>query len=247
MASNHDPERKFLQAFKSLSSGKRRATETWNDFVIMAACAFSNPFDKMHYSEREARYLETVKKYSKDEQQVFPMLLSNTVMALELDPEQDFLGKIFMTLNMGDKRKGQEFTPYSISKLMTEMSITEKELSKISDYGGFFTLNDPCCGAGSTLIAGITRARNILSRKGMNFQNHILVAAQDIDETVALMCYIQLSILGVAAYIKVGDAIANPMSMCDNFEDYWFTPMYFSDIWVMRRALHKMDSLIQSA
>ena len=29
----------------------------------------------------------------------------------------------------------------------------------------------------------------------------MLVTAQDIDYTVALMCYIQLSLLGVAAYI----------------------------------------------
>ena len=56
-----------------------------------------------------------------------------------------------------------------------------------------------------------------------------------IDETVALMCYIQISLLGVAGYIKVGNSIADPMTTDDDKSKYWYTPMYFSDIWVIRR------------
>lgn len=62
-----------------------------------------------------------------------------------------------------------------------------------------------------------------------------LVVAQDIDETVALMCYIQLSLLGVAGYVKVGNSLTEPMTGNDNKENYWFTPMYFSNVWVLRR------------
>lgn len=67
------------------------------------------------------------------------------------------------------------------------------------------------------------------------YQNHLLVVAQDIDETVALMCYIQLSLLGVAGYVKVGNSLTEPMTDNDNKENYWFTPMYFSNVWVLRR------------
>lgn len=88
-------------------------------------------------------------------------------------------------------------------------------------------------------------AKEILEKACLNFQNHILVSGQDIDETVALMCYIQLSLLGVAAYIKVGNALTEPMATDDPFENYWFTPMYFSDVWAMRRAVHQMDRLLQ--
>ena len=71
------------------------------------------------------------------------------------------------------------------------------------------------------------------------------MSGQDIDETVALMCYIQLSLLGVAAYIKVGNALTEPMTTADLLENYWFTPMYFSDVWAMRRAVQQMDRLLQ--
>ena len=74
-----------------------------------------------------------------------------------------------------------------------------------------------------------------LEKANLNYQNHLLVVAQDIDETVALMCYIQLSLLGVAGYVKVGNSLTEPITDNDNKENYWFTPMYFSNVWVLRR------------
>ena len=74
-----------------------------------------------------------------------------------------------------------------------------------------------------------------LEKANLNYQNHLLVVAQDIDETVALMCYIQLSLLGVAGYVKVGNSLTEPMTDNDNKENYWFTPMYYSNVWVLRR------------
>lgn len=102
---------------------------------------------------------------------------------------------------------------------------------------GYITLNDSCCGAGATLIAGINFARKRLEKANLNYQNHILVSAQDIDTVVALMCYIQLSLLGVAAYVKVGNSLTEPMTANDSLDNYWFTLMYYSQIWSMRRLL----------
>lgn len=63
--------------------------------------------------------------------------------------------------------------------------------------------------------------------------------------TVGLMCYIQLSLLGVAAYIKIDDAISNPMTVNDTLENYWFTPMYFSEVWKTRRMIKQMEQLFK--
>ena len=54
---------------------------------------------------------------------------------------------------------------------------------------------------------------------------------------LAYMCYIQLSLLGVAGYIKVGNSLTEPMCSDDSLENYWFTPMYCSDVWTIRRLL----------
>ena len=227
-----EPEKEFLSVFKQLTN-RHRAWDVWRDFVVMLACALSNPVDKEHYDDREALYLKTIKKYNKQEQEVFPELAAQTVLALEENPEQDFLGSIFMTLNLGDEHNGQIFTPYHVCELMAEM--TMDDTVKKVEQDGYISINDPCCGAGATLIAGIHTARKQLEKANLNYQNHLLIVAQDIDETVALMCYIQLSLLGVAGYVKVGNSLTEPMTDNDNKENYWFTPMYFSNVWVLRR------------
>lgn len=101
-----------------------------------------------------------------------------------------------------------------------------------------YRFNCPNCQ--SRLEADSKEVVDIGGKVNLNFQNHVLVVAQDIDEIVALMCYIQLSLLGVAAYIKVGDVFTQPMSTDDNGENYWFTMMYFSDVWTMRRVFHSL-------
>ena len=87
--------------------------------------------------------------------------------------------------------------------------------------------------------------KNQLFQLNLNYQNHILIEAQDIDFTAAMMCYIQLSLLGVAGYIKVGNTITEPISLSDTLENYWFTPMYFSEIWHTRRLINKALNLFQ--
>ncbi|WP_347563640.1 N-6 DNA methylase [Pseudoflavonifractor sp. 524-17] len=237
-----DIENEFLKTFKSLTY-RHRGWDIWNDFVVMAACALSNPVDKAHYEKREARYLRIIKKYNKEEQDKFPTLFAHTVMALEFNSEQDFLGRLYTQLGLQDEGRKQHFTPYSVCQLMADIAMGDV-VQQVKE-NGYITLNDPCCGAGATLIAGVNCAKRRLEEACMNFQNHILVSGQDIDETVALMCYIQLSLLGVAAYIKVGNSLTEPMATSDSLENYWFTPMYFSDVWVMRRAIHQMDRLLQ--
>ena len=235
-----DYRKEFLNTFQKLTY-RHRAWDIWRDFIIMFACSLSNPVDKTHYEEREKRYLRIIQKYNKQEQALFPELAARTVMALEEDPEQDFLGSIFMDLNLGNESGGQFFTPYHVCQLMADITIGDVAAQVEKD--GYVTIHDSCCGAGATLIAGVHSARKQLEKVGLNFQNHVLVAAQDIDEIVALMCYIQLSLLGVAAYIKIGNALTDPMTENDNLDNYWFTMMYYSDVWTMRRIFHRMDDL----
>lgn len=227
-----DPQKAFMDAFGRLTR-RHRAWDVWRDFITMLACALSNPVDKEHYNEREALYLKTIKKYNKQEQNLFPELGAQTVLALEENPEQDFLGSIFMSLNLGNKDSSQFFTPYHVCELMAEVTMDDT-VQKV-EQDGYISINDPCCGAGATLIAGIHAARKRLEKDHINYQNHVLVVAQDIDITVALMCYIQLSLLGVAGIVKIGNSLTEPMTDKDSNENYWYTPMYFSLVWTMRR------------
>lgn len=230
-----DYQKEFLKTFQKITSAGHHSLEVWQDFVLMAACAVSNPLDKEHFEEREKRYLQTIRKYNKQEQGMFPELFARLVMALENNPEQDFLGEVYMRLNLGSKTLQQIFTPYHVCQMMAAMVMGN--ITKQVEDQGYITINDPCCGGGATLIAGVQEAKHQLEKANLNYQNHVLVVAQDIDETVALMCYIQLSLLGVAGYVKVGNSLTEPMASGDTTKNYWFTPVYFANVWTVRRML----------
>ncbi len=241
--SDQRPRKEFMKTFKELTSGQWRSWDIWTDFLTMAACAISNAADKLHYDEREELYLRTIKKYSKEEQALFPELFAYVVMALEENPEQDFLGDLYTELELNSKEHRQIFTPYHICHLMAE--ITFGDLMSQVEEKGVVEIHDCCCGAGATLIAAANVARSKLEKANLNFQNHILVTGQDIDYVVTMMCYIQLSLLGVAGYFKVGNALTEPMTKGDNLDNYWFTPMYYFPVWHYRRIWKSFDRLME--
>ena len=235
--------REFLRVFRDLTYC-HRSWDVWNDFITMTACALSNMVDKAHFDEREELYLRIINKYDKEEQLLFPELFAHLVMALEENPEQDFLGDIYTELGLNAKEHQQIFTPYHVAHLMAEVTIGD--LKEEIEEKGFVTINDTCCGGGVTLIAAANVAKERLADTDLNYQNHILVTGQDIDYVVAMMCYIQLSLLGVAGYFKVGNALTDPMTSDDDLDNYWFTPMYFFPVWYYRRIFRRLDALFQS-
>ena len=85
------------------------------------------------------------------------------------------------------------------------------------------TVSDCCCGAGCLLIAFANEA----VKAHMDFQNKVLFIAQDLDYVAALMCYIQLSLLGCKAIVKIGNSLTDPFVEGDMERDsVWLTPMY---------------------
>lgn len=225
--------RPFIKLFNQLTY-RFSPWEVWQDFITMFACALSNPVDKLHYQERENLYLKLISKYNTKEQLIFPQLATEVIIALEENPEQDFLGSIFMELGLGNDRKGQFFTPYHVCEFMAKVTIGDV-FSRVEEKG-YISIHDCCCGAGALLIAGAHETRRALEGK-LNWQNHVLITGQDIDSTAALMCYIQLSLLGAPGYIKIGNSLTKPMNSNDTPENYWFMPMYFSGVWTARRFI----------
>ena len=95
-----------------------------------------------------------------------------------------------------------------------------KEELKQKEY---ITVNDCCCGAGCLLIAFANEAR----KAKIDFQNRVVFVAQDLDFIAAMMCYIQLSLLGCKAVVKVGNSLTDPFVQADlEGNDVWYTPMY---------------------
>ena len=235
--------KEFMRIFKQLTY-RWRSWDIWTDFITMAACAISNSVDELHYEEREELYLRTINKYSKEEQMLFPELFANLVLALEENQEQDFLGDIYTELGLNSKEHMQIFTPYHIAHLMA--MITINDVAQQIEEKGVVTIHDHCCGGGVTLIAATNVAREKLANTNWNYQDRLLVTGQDIDPVVTMMCYIQLSLLGIAGYFKVGNSLTDPMDSGDRLDNYWFTPIYYFPVWRLRRIFWESEKLFQA-
>lgn len=219
--------------------------EVWADFVYMTAATLSNAVDKAHFAQREKDYLTMAKRYSKTELEAIAEMFALIVTGMDENPDQDFLGELFMSLDLGNQYKGQFFTPYDVCRMMAQMTGTDGLKAKINRQG-WVSVNDCACGAGALLAA----FANQCTRQGINYQTSVLFTAQDIDLTAGLMCYIQLSLLGCPGYVVIGNTLTEPSLSLDgrglipqDKDNVWYTPFYFRDVWHWRRVWARMEML----
>lgn len=232
----HDEEKEFLKLFNTLTYS-RSAWQVWEDLMTVMACSICNAIDrrKEPFERREKQYERAIKNLGGVE--VPAQMLGIITMALERDPDQDFLGRLYMNLNLGNHWKGQFFTPYNICRLMAEMNFGDGIQTEIESKG-YISVCDPCVGAGAMLIA----AANAIKRANVNYQTNAVFVGQDIDRVVAMMAYIQLSLIGCPGYIIVGNSLTNPPTGHVLFpretegQEIWITPFFMQDIWEMRRT-----------
>lgn len=240
-------EKEFLDIFKRLCYS-RSSWEVWADIITVIACSISNSIDKTdkRFQAREREYEACIKRLGSVEEPA--KLFSIIVMALEVNPEQDFLGKMYMSLELGNHWKGQFFTPYNVSRVMAEMMISDNCQNEI-ERKGYISINDPTCGAGGMLIAGA----NVMKKREIYYHEKVLFIGQDIDRIVGMMCYIQMSLLGCAGYVVISNTLTNPicgdvlMPVEKEGQEFWYTPFYNLPVWNYRRLYKKMDLLLSGS
>lgn len=83
----------------------------------------------------------------------------------------------------------------------------------------------------------------------VNYQTNAVFVGQDVDQVVAMMAYIQLSLIGCPGYIIVGNSLTNPPTGHVLFpkdtdgHEVWIMPMFFTDVWNMRRQCILLEQL----
>lgn len=228
-------QKAIAKIFEGLTYRHSRWT-VWSDFVLMAACTLSM-LDVEHREERVQMYNNAAKKYNAAELEKLRDIFEAVIQAIEENPDQDFLGELFMALELSNEARGQFFTPYSVCAMMAKMQCGD--IAAKVEEKGYLSVNDPAVGAGALLIAFANECR----AQGVNYQDHILFVAQDIDYVAAMMCYIQLSLLGCAGYVIVGDTLTTPPTEPLTNQNVWYTPLYFRDIWQWRILFKALGTL----
>lgn len=219
--------KEFTTKLENLDRSKNIAT-VFKDFLTLCTCALAQPFYRSDTLEQI--YLDTIKAYTKEQANEFSQMLALLVSALE-NAFQDFLGKVYMSLKIGNSSNGQFFAPYCVSKMMSEINFIEVEENlKAND---FITLSDPCCGSSGLIIAFAETMKN----NNYNYQKQLFVEVIDIDEMCFMMSYIQLSLYGVPAKVMLGDSLGW------KFQRVLYTPLYFVNgfEWKLKRMQEKTE------
>lgn len=219
----------FMRLIK-LNSHSHRLHEVFSDFCEIAAISISNSVDKSQFETREARYMQIIKTYTKEEINRFPEMYACVINSLE-ECFSDCLGELFMSLDLGSHWHGQYFTPYPICKVMSKL--TGGNEKDIIEKQGFITVCEPACGAGAMVIA---KAED-LKEQGINYQQVMHSTLIDIDVLAVHMAYIQLSLLYVPAVIFHGNALSNETW------GHWVTPAHVLGMWDFK--LHREEKAAQ--
>jgi len=245
----HDPHQKKIVELFSRFDGSKNRRKIFEDFITMSAISVSNAVDKTHFDEREKRYLQIAGQYKQDELETFTKMFAEMTIGMEENPSQDFLGEMYMNLSFGNDKAGQFFTPFSVCRLMAELSTDFDSLPQMLEEKGFVSVNDPACGAGAILIA----FANACIEHDINYQEKVLFVAQDIDETVGLMCYLALSLMGCPGYVTIGNSLTDPGLSYDKRSvlpvdngNVWRTPMFQTHwMWQGRQQVAAMDAMLR--
>lgn len=210
------------EILKLMERGTYRAGahEFLSDVFECGAIAISNQFDYQQSEKREQRYLQIIKKYDRDMQELITEVFAKIYLMLTQQIDvgfSDYLGELFMQSETMNKYTGQFFTPYQVSKLCAKMSIHPEVVAEHMEADSIITLNEPACGAGGMVIAA---ADVLYNDYHFNIASNLLVECSDIDSRCVHMSYLQLGLAGIPAVIYR----RNTLTM-ETWER-WETPAY---------------------
>lgn len=216
----------FKKIFKETARHENRYT-TFSNFVTMAGISIQNSILKCPELEKE--YMEIVGRYSKEDAMRMSHLLGEVVMGLEYQ-FCDFLGSVFMELEISSNHLGQFFTPYHVCNLMSKLTCGDK-IDSLKNGAEFITLSEPACGSSAMIIAFAEAMRE----NDLNPQEQLWVQCIDVDRVAVWMSYIHLSLLGIPGEVIHGNALTM------QFNRTYKTPFHYLGLWDIK--LRKQDRL----
>lgn len=191
--------KKYIKKYETLAyRNGMGANELFYDFVFFYTSKLRSQTEAHEKSAKE--YERLYNKYSDEIKSLFEEMMHDLIESIN-DTTDDYLGRMYMELGANKKRIGQYYTPFSVSKLMAKMSLTDGLKNKKDNLP--LSISDPCCGSGSLMIAAV----DVMKEMNINYAYDTVIYAQDIDPLAASMCYLQLSVLGAAAVVNIGDSI----------------------------------------
>lgn len=235
----------IIDGLKALGN-KHSIWNVFEDWLKVCSISISNAVDWNQANEREEQYLETINKYTPEEQKVLTKTFAELVDALQKEAVTggpcDLLGKVFHALELHNKYHGQFFTPFHICEFMGQVALADggeagNVASEALHKKGYLSVCEPCVGSGG-MVLGFAKA---MYNNKMNYCDQMVAYCCDIDIKCVHMAYLQLSLYGIPAVIIHGNSLTN--------EEWsrWHTPVYMINGWPFKERLENLFDTINEA
>lgn len=203
-----DAAQEFIKALRPLT-GRQSEEQAFDAFleITFTACAYR----ALPGAEGEAfkeRHLAEWKRWDDKQHPIFLKLMEITDRHVS-GFKGDFLGVVAAEIGALSAARGQFFTPWEICRLMSAMTLAGPNSRDVVERG-WVGMQEPACGSGALVLAKAKAEQDA----GLEVGTQFFAECIDISERAVKMCYIQLSICGVPAIVKLGNALTNePPSM----------------------------------
>lgn len=219
-------EKALLNELREIKSRTgRRTWEVYSDWVEAMAIALANATE-VHpptRKQREEQYAKLTEKLGPNNMRRFKTAYAHLIELFELEAK-DWLGHLYMTLELGNPDSGQYFSPPELSALAARLTFNPDVAKAAVEEKGYVTLQEPTAGAGGMII----EFSKHFQEAGFNPQKQLHVTAVDIDITAVHMTFIQLSLLGIPAVVIHGDVLRL------HEWSHWRTPFHTLGLWEYR-------------
>ena len=117
-------------------------------------------------------------------------------------PSLSNAGEVAGELGVLNAEQGQFFTPYNVSRMMAEITLTG--VQETIEAEGFVTISEPAAGAGGMLIA----VADYIEGLGFDLARHVWIEAVELNHSTFHMGYLQTTARGLAGKFTCGNSLS---------------------------------------
>lgn len=204
--------------------------QVWEDWIEGLALAFANAlgnrderFKDDAWRAREDRYLRIVRRYGPEEWREVAGLTGPAAAAAQAPG--DLLGELYMSLEFGNDRAGQFFTPWHLCLVNARLLVGDAEQLRAEvARRGYITVDDPACGSATMLFA----FAEVCREAGIDPHTEVWFHGTDISSSAVHLAYVNLALRGLPAQIVHGNTLT-----LETFGT-WETPAHTLAGWPLR-------------
>ena len=178
--------------------------DNFNTFIECGFCSLSQAVRKLQTGsvseDVEKQYMREVSRVKHADK--LAEALSVMVLALEKYGAYDFLGTVASELELLNSNMGQFFTPAPVADLLASMNFAGIK----PDPRNRLRLCEPACGGGATILPAARQLHNA----GFTASDY-WVDAIDLDPRMYKICYMQMTLCGVAGRVYNDNTLSMEM------------------------------------